>query len=344
MKTIKPMKLSSPKTNTTENLTSAEMGKLWAIYTGNSMSKCILSYYLQHVDDKDIKTLLENALTLCEEFLKRTTEIFTKDNFPIPKGFSDEDVNLGAPRLFQDEFYVHYLKYTAKAGMSIYNVGFPLVYREDVKEFFRYCLDCTLDLMEQINEVLMNKGFIIKPPIIPIPKKVEFVHQDFLNGFLGHVRPMHALEITHLYDNIENNVTSKALIMAFEQVVKDQEVKELFEKGKDMTNSTVQRYMQMLHDENLPTPSYLDDLVTTSTISPFSDKIMLFHKVDMFTMKIRSFGNSLAVNGRHDIGLLYTKSLMKISTFVESGAKLLMEKGWFEQPPKAADRDKLASE
>lgn len=209
MQTIKPIKLSSNKTNITEKLTSAEMGKLWATYMGNDMAKYILSYFLQHVDDEDIKTLVENALKLSEEFLKITTEIFSKENFPIPKGFSQEDVNLGAPRLFQDDFYVHYLKYTAKAGMSIYSIAIPLVYRKDVKEFFRYCMDCTMDLMDQIKEILMSKGLIIKPPLIPVPEKVEFVHQDFLNGYFGHIRPLHALEITHFYDNIENNVTSK---------------------------------------------------------------------------------------------------------------------------------------
>ncbi|MCM3117415.1 DUF3231 family protein [Neobacillus sp. MER 74] len=343
MKTIKPIKLNTYKTYINENLTSAEMGKLWATYMGNSMGKCILSYYLQHVEDSDIKTLLENALKLSVEFMKITEGIFQKENFPIPKGFSEEDVNLGAPRLFQDEFYVHYLKYASKAGMSIYNVAIPLVYQKDVSEFFRYCMDCTMDLMNQIKEILMNKGLIIKPPLIPIPDKVEFVHQDFLNGFFGHVRPLHPLEIAHFYDNIENNVTSKALIMAFALVAKDEKIRKLFEKGRDLTTTNIQNYMQKLHDENLPAPSFLDDLVTTSTFSPFSDKIMLFHKMDMFSMKIRGFGNSIAVNGRHDVGLVYTKSFTKIASFVESAAKIYIEKGWMEQAPHAPEREKLAT-
>ena len=127
------------------------MGKLWATYMGNSMGKCILGYYLKNVQDEDIKTLLENALNLCVEFMTIMEGIFTKENFPIPKGFTGKDVNLNAPRLFQDEFYVHYLKYISKAGMSIYNVAIPLVYRKEVKVFFRYCMDSTMDLVEQIN-------------------------------------------------------------------------------------------------------------------------------------------------------------------------------------------------
>jgi hypothetical protein len=341
---LKSIPLSSNKTNITENLTSAEMGKLWAAYMGNSMAKCILSYFLQHVEDEDIKTLVENAYNLSDDFMNTIKKIFKKENFPIPIGFSEEkDVNAAAPRLFQDEFYVHYLKYTAKAGMSIYNVGIPLVYRKDVKEFFKYCSDSTIELMEQIKDILMNKGLVIKPPIIPVPDKVEFVHQDFLNGFFGHVRPMHALEITHFYDNIENNVTSKALIMAFAQVAKSEKIRQLFQRGRELTHTNLERYMKKLSEENLPSPSFLDHLVTNSTFSPYSDKLMLFHKMDMFTIKIRAFGNSLAVNGRHDIGLVYTRSLAKISLFVEDAAKIMIENGWMEQPPRAAERDKLTS-
>lgn len=344
MDTIKPIKINSYKTDPHEPLTSAEMGKLWATYMGNSMAKCILGYFLQHVDDSEIKTLLKNALKLTEDFLKIAKEIFSKENFPIPKGFGKEDVNLNAPRLFRDEFYPHYLKYAAKGGLSIYSVGIPLVFREDVKEFFTYCMNSTLELLDQIKGILMDKGLIIKPPIIPIPEKVEFVHDDYLNGYFGHVRPLHALEIAHLYDNIENNVTSKALIMAFAQVAKDEKIQKLFEWGRDATATNVQHYMQMLHDENLPAPSFLDDLVTESTFSPFSDKLMLFHKMDMFSMKMRAFGNSVAVNGRHDVGFLYIRSFTKIGRFVEDAARIMIEKGWFERAPHALDRDKVEND
>ncbi|MDR6884111.1 DUF3231 family protein [Bacillus sp. 3255] len=344
METIKPIKIKSTASTTYEKLTSAEMGKLWATYVGNSMSKCILSYYLHHVEDEDVKKLLEHALKLSLEFMNTTEHILRKENFPIPNGFSDEDVNLGAPRLYEDVYYVHYLKYAAKAGMSIYNVAIPLVFRKDVREFFIYCMDATMALIVQINEVLMSKGLIIKPPIIPVPDHVQYVHQDFLNGFLGHVRSLHALEIAHLHDNIENNVTSKALIMSFGQVVKSEKIRKLFTEGKEMTHKQVEQYMEKLHRENLPSPSFLDHLVTSSTFSPFSDKLMLFHKIDMFSMKIRAIGNSAAVNGRHDLGTLYGKSLVQLTSFVNDAAKIMIEYGWMEQIPLAVNRDVLSTE
>ncbi|GIN62210.1 hypothetical protein J27TS8_22030 [Robertmurraya siralis] len=329
----------SDKTSISEPLTSVEMGKLWATYMGNNMAQYILTYYLQHVDDKDIKNLLQEALGLSEEFVKTVTEIFIKDHIPIPNGFSEEDVNLNAPRLFQDEFYVHYLKYTSKAGMSIYNVAIPLVYRKDVQEFFRYCMDCTLDLIEKIKHIALDKGFTKKPPLIPTPEKIEFVHEDFLNGFVGHVRPMHALEITHLYDLIESNVTSKALISAFSKVTKDEEIRTLFERGEKVTTRNIENYMKKLHEENLPSLPFLNDLVTSSAFSPFSDKIMLYHKIDMFTIKIRAFGNAVAVNGRRDISMMYTKALLRNAAFLQDATKIMIEKGWFEKPPSLKEKD-----
>lgn len=339
---IQPINLRPEQTQTDEKLTAVEMAKLWATYVGNSMSNKILHYFLQHVKDEEIKKLVENGFILTQDFMKRIEEILKKDNFPIPKGFTEDDVNLNAPRLFEEEFFVHYLKYAAKAGLSIYAVAIPLVMREDVKEFFIYCNTCTIVLINQINDVLMVKGMIIKPPILPVPEKVDFVKdQNFLKGFLGDVRPLHALEVTHLYDNIENNVTSKALILGFSQVVRNEKVKQLFIRGTEMTDKAVLRYKEKLHKENLPSPSLLDHLVTESKIPPFSDKLMLFHKVDMFSMKMRAFGNSLAVNGRRDIGMLYTRSLKNIFLFVDDGANILIENGWMEQPPKAADRENL---
>jgi len=340
MNVMKPLNITPKLQDETSPLATFEMGKLWATYMGNSMSIQILSYFLQHCEDEDVKLLLENGLSLSKDFTQRIESFFKGENFPIPKGFTKEDVNLGAPRLYADEFYVHYLKYAAKAGMSLYAVAVPLVMREDIREFFIYCNQCTNVFLGQINNVLMMKKFILEPPIIPTPSGLEKIEkQSYLNGFIGEVRPLQALEIIHLWDNIENNVTSMALLLGFQQIVQDQKIKALFKRGLTMTDKSVKQYKEKMHIEHIQSPSYLDHLVTTSTYPPFSDKIMLFHKVDMFAMKIRSFGNSLAVTARRDLNLLYARTLMNIGLFVDDGMNIIIEKGWMEAPPSAFDRD-----
>lgn len=325
-------------------LTSTEMGKLWVTYTGNTMAKCVLSYYLQHIDDQDIKEVVKDALHLSEKLVENIKDIFIQENFPIPVGFTDEDVNLGAPRLFSDEFYLHYLKYTSKAGMSIYSIAIPIMAREDIRDFFIKTLNSTINLITKVNDTLMAKGHYIMPPQIPIPDKVDFVKkQNYLNGFLGDVRSLHALEISHLYDNIENNVTSKDLLIGFSQVAKNERVQKFLLRGKEMTNNQIEECSKQLHRDNLPSPSLLDDLVSTSTFSPFSDKLMLWHKIDMFSMKFRSYANAISLNGRRDLGAMYARFLMKIGLYVEDGANIMIDHGWMEQPPKSIDRKDLAN-
>ncbi|WP_338061878.1 DUF3231 family protein [Virgibacillus indicus] len=115
-------------------------------------------------------------------------------------------------------------------------------------------------------------------------------------------------------------------------------------RGKEITSKHIQSCSQQLHKDNLPSPLLLDDLVSTSTFSPFSDRLMLWHKIDMFSMKIRSDSNGISLNGRRDIGGMYTKFLMDIGLYVEDGANIMIDQGWMEQPPEAVDRDNLATE
>ncbi len=345
METIKPIKIGSRiSASSKEPLSSAEIGKLWAAYMGNSMGKCVLSYFLKNTEDDDIKHVVQHALNLSEEIVQIVKTIMEHENFPVPAGFTDKDVNLSAPRLFDDEFYLHYLKYAGKAGLSIYGIAIPLMLRPDVRDFFIHIMEATIKMMSKINDVLIAKGKIMKPPAIPIPKSTDFVKKEsYLHGFLGNVRPLHALEITHLHSNIENNVTSKALLIGFSQTARNEKVRDYFLKGKELTAKQIEDCSRKLHKEDLPSPTLLDHLVGTSKIAPFSDKLMLFHKIDMFSMKIRSYSDGASVNGRHDIGVMYAQYLMEISFYVNEGAKIMIDHQWMESPPKAANRDELAS-
>jgi DNA-binding XRE family transcriptional regulator len=326
-----------------EKLTSAEQGKLWSTYMGNSMAICVLSHMLQHVEDKEIKQLLENALSLAKHFTNTVKDIFNQENYPIPMGFSEKDVNLGADRLFTDQLYPHYLKYTCKAGMSIYGIAVSLMSRPDIRAFFIQCVNATMQLIDQINEVLLVKGLSTKPPFIPYPNTIDIIKkQNYLNGFFGRIRPMQALEITHLYENVENNAVSKAVLIGFSQVAQHQQVKSYMLRGKGIAAKHYDIFSKVLEEENLSSTPILDPFVTTSTNSPFSDKLMMFHKLDMFTMRVRSYGNALAFCARHDISQKYGRLVLEVGNFLEDGGNILIDNEWMEQPPQAVDREAIA--
>lgn len=323
------------------HLTAAEMGKLWATYIGNTMGKGVLSYYLQHVDDKETKNVLENALSLSKKYIQEIKVIFNKSNFPIPVGITDDDVNLEAPRLYEDSFYLRYLIYLCKAGMSIYSVAIPFVTRKDIRNFFARCLNDTNKLARAVAEIALSKDVMMNSPVIPCPKGVDFVtNESFLNVFWGDKRPMHGLEIAHLYGNINNDITSKALIVGFSQGARHEKVRKYLERGEHINQKHIDLMSEKLTEDHLPSPPFADHLVTSSNIPPFSDKLMVQHKIDMFSMKIREYANGASLNGRKDIGSLYAKLQLDVSLFVEDGANIMINNGWMEQPPEAVDRDK----
>ncbi|GGE31033.1 hypothetical protein GCM10011391_07130 [Pullulanibacillus camelliae] len=336
--------MSKEKSFHQARLTVAEMGKLWASYQGNTMGHCVLSYFNNHVEDPSIKKIVSNALKLSEALAKEIKAIFERDNFPIPVGYTEEDVSLDAPRLYADEFYLHYLQYTGKAGMSIYSAAIPLVTREDVRDFFVNCLQETVKLMTEVNTLMLEKGILKNAPSIETPRKVDFVNkQSFLNGFFGNVRPLHGLEIAHLFGNINNDVTSKALIIGFSQVAKNERVRKFLNRGIKINHKHIELLSNKLSTDNLPSPTLLDHLVTRSTTAPFSDKLMVFHKIDMFSMKIREYANGASLNGRRDISAMYARCLLDVSLYVEDGAQIMIDKGWMEQPPETIDHEKLQS-
>ncbi|MGV3489185.1 MAG: DUF3231 family protein [Tuberibacillus sp.] len=325
------------------HLTPTEMGKLWASYVGNTMGEVVLKYYLKHTDDKEVHKILEFALDLSETFVKDIKAIFKKDQFPIPEGFTEKDVNSDAPRLFHDEFYLYYLQYLGKGGMSIYSVAIPLVTREDVRDFFIRCLQGTTKLMSDVNQVMNKKGLLMNPPPMPAPKKIDHVtRQDFLSGYFGDVRPLTGLEVAHLYGNINNDVTSKALIIGFSQVAQRETIRKYLIRGKNINQKHIEKMTDKLQKSNVPAPSLLDHLVTTSTTPTFSDKLIMFHKIDMFSMKMREYANGASLTGRHDIGALYAKCFLDVSLYVEDGANIMIDYGWMEQPPLVVDRNDLS--
>jgi hypothetical protein len=323
----------------TDPLTAAEMGKLWASYLGNSMGKLVLSYYLKNVEDVEIKKVLETGLAMSQSYVNTINSIFAQADFPIPIAFTDEDVDLDAPRLFYDEFYLHYLQYLGKAGMSIYSVAIPLVTRNNIRDFFVKCLHETSRLMMDVNDILKSKGRLMNAPIVTSPTKVDFIKkQSFLNGFFGEIRTLHGLEVAHLYGNINNDVTSKALIIGFRQGARNEKVKKYLERGERINEKHIQMLSDKLTEDNIPAPSLIDHLVTPSVTPVFSDKLMVFHKIDMFSMKIREYANGLSLNGRRDLGALYAKCQLDVSLYVEDGANIMIDHGWMEQPPEVVNR------
>lgn len=329
----------------TVELTSAEIANLWTQYINDSLSICFLTHSIDKAKDKDVKEILEFALSLSESHIVTITETFKKENFPIPKGYSlKEDVNMNAPSLFTDTFMLSYMHVMTLLGLTGYAGAVATSSRPDQIKYFVQCNKETMELYERITYVMLNKGLYSKPPRINTPNEVDFIKNErYLTGWFGKKRPLSAVEISGLSFNMLKIIVKVVLEVGFGQVCQKEDVKKYFQRGKKLCEKQFNILSQTLTKAGLASPASRVSEVTKSTVSPFSDKLMLNHIVILISAAIGYYGAAISVSQRRDLSLEYARLMTEVGLYAEDGAELLIKYGWLEEPPLADDRDKLAN-
>lgn len=330
----------------TPGLTSSEIGNLWNTYVINSLVTCMKKSFLANVDDKDTKSLLEKALDIETQRIKMITDIFQKVNLPIPMGFSEsEDVNLEAPRLFSDNYYLYYLMCFSKFDIPLNSINFVTSTRADVLEFYSYCSKSFYKLFENINNTLLSKGLYLRPPYVITSLNIDLVKkQSFLTGFLGEKRPLLAQEVSSIFHVILHNNVGKHLLTGFRQVVRSEKVRAYIDRGIKLASKVIDTLSVILKAENIPIPDFCDTMVTDSTVPPFSDRLIMSQTAVLNTCGALDFTNLMIYSYRHDIKANMLRLMPASSDFAEDGTNILIENGWLEEPPRTVDRRKLVNE
>ena len=216
-------------------LTSAELNYLYGMYSGDTLSVCVSKYFLQHIEDPKTKKIVEHTLDLAQQHIATIEDIFRKEALPIPQGFTESDVHLGAKRLFSDDFCLYYVKQMVTFGLSTFATSLPFITRNDILSFNNKCLISSIELNDETTHVMLEKGKALIPPYIPYPKEIEFVHkQSFILEILGK-RPLIASEVTSLYSSVITNNIGHCIGTAFAQVAESQEIRDYLNRGCDIS-------------------------------------------------------------------------------------------------------------
>ncbi|MDN3019581.1 DUF3231 family protein [Paenibacillus sp. BSR1-1] len=332
--------------NTKHNvgLSSTEIAGLWATYIMDSLNICLSKHFLQQSNNEDVKPIIKLALDISQKHIEEIKNIFEKENFPIPKGFSDEDIDLSAPPLFFDLFPVSYAYGMSRMGLMSYSMLISNVAREDIRSFFSKCLTSSLDLYNTSVNLMLSKGIYDRPTMIPYPDKVEFVKkkETFLSKWFEQKRPLNVLELSEIFFNIERNYFGVVLLTGFIQVVKDEQIKKFLIKGKDLAQKQIHFLNDTLIKDDLLGTIMVNSEVSTSTISPFSEKLIMNLVTILNTQGITYIGHALATSARIDLAIEYSKLIPEILQYGKEGADILIERGWMEEPPHAPNRKELA--
>jgi len=326
-------------------LTAAELAEVSGAYINASLSAHVLAYFLAIVEDEDIKSVLQEGYTLSQSHMEKLQTVLQQNNQPIPAGFTKDDINLDAPRLYTDNYFLQYALQMGYLGMYSCTSAVSLTVQKDIYRLFSEGIRLFNQLHEKATDIALYKGLYLRPPIVPTPNQKDIVKkQSFLTGWFGERRPLTLLEITNLYSNMKRNQLGIATLTGYSQVAKNKDVKAYINRGIDIAKKHADIFASILKEENVPSPMGSDAMVTASAnIAPFSDRLMMFHVTEMITLGITFYGMSISTNIRRDLAAKYTRLSGEIALYSEDGVNIMIENEWLEEPPRMVDREELAN-
>lgn len=322
-------------------LSSSELGNLWQAYQEKSMLIRVLEYFIEKAKEDEIKGILESIYTIESTNEETIKTIFKNEGAVIPTAFNESDVNKDAPALFDDQYQIMYIRMMSKVLSGLYTLHEGMSYRPDIRELYIKLTNDMQQIYSKTTEHLLDKGVLPCPPVIPMPNEVEFIDDTrYTNGLnpFRKKRALNTVEIGLVYQSLETNITGLQLMIGFEQVAKEPDVKKYFTRGKELAKKVISIMTSLLLDSDIPAPSTWAGLITDSTISPFSDKLMMYNTslLSIFGLGSNSVGAGFSF--RNDLLLSIGDVTSDTFDFAKDGGTILIKHGWLEEPPSAVNR------
>ncbi|MCT2345963.1 DUF3231 family protein [Bacillales bacterium AN1005] len=320
----------------TPSITSSEIGILWMSYQQKTMVMRFLEYFIEQAEDPKAKDIMTDLLKEITPYVKKIQKIYEKENVPVPVGFTSKDVNLKAPKLFDNGFDIMFIRLIKEISMGMHTLNLTMAYRSDIMVLFRELTIITQKYYDRCNTYLLEKGLLPRAPYVAVEEGVEFAEEKgYLNGndFFSERRSLNTVEITHLFHGVETNLIGLQVINGFSQCAEEKEVSNYFAKGGELAKEIATGLGDIILKNDTQLPGFSGGNVTASTIPPFSDKMMMYC-ISLFC-SFSLGGNSLgtAFSLRNDLPAKFSIIMKDVFDYAHEGAKLMIKHGWMEEPP-----------
>ncbi|MUV38741.1 hypothetical protein JNUCC1_02612 [Lentibacillus sp. JNUCC-1] len=318
-------------------LSSSELGSLWLTYQKKTMILRILEYFIEKADDETGKNLMSS---LHEELHAKVVEIKTmleNEGAAIPEGFTEKDVNLQAPKLWDNGFDIMFCRVLKEISIGLYALHLTLSYRKDVISFYQDLSKLTETYFRYFTEYLLDHSLLSRPTLVNMPASTSFVSdKTYAKGtnILGQKRELSVVEFGPLYRSVETNITGMQLMEGFSKTTEDSDVKKHFLAGKALSKKQISAVSKVLLDNDIHPPATHGGTVTNSTVPPFSDKLMMFCNYLLSGLSMSGNGFGAGFSLRNDLQVKNAMFGKSIFQYQREGIHLMIAKGWLEEPPK----------
>ncbi|WP_257009229.1 DUF3231 family protein [Bacillus sp. 7884-1] len=235
---------------------------------------------------------------------------------------------------FSDQFLLFYSYIMTIHGITAYGLAVSNTERLDLQDYFFDCTVSSKELFQKIVELAKNQPKYTSVPSIPSPHGVEFMESTgFISNLIGDKRPLNSSEISTLFFNSTKTGFISSLSLAFSQVAVREDVRNFMLKNVKLAGKDAESSDTILQQDHLPIPEKWDEEITDSTVSPFSDKLIMFHAGFLVNAALTYYGASLGSSYRSDIIVNYSKVFTHA---MEAGAisyNIMVKHGWLEKQP-----------
>src|SRR6478735_3690144 len=305
-------------------LSSSEIATLWMTYQQKTMIRRMLEYFITHAEDDQAKEIMQDTHMQVVNYIEDIKTILKNEGAAIPVGYTEKDVNVVVPKLYDKMFDIMFLRLLKEISMGLHTLHLTMSYRKDMISLYKELTAFTQSGYDKCVDYLQEKNVLPRPPAVSVPKTVKFAEgTDYMNGIhlFSSKRALNTVEVAHIYYAIETNVLGMQMITGFAQVVSD--------------------YSKILLESDIQTPATWGAKATESKVAPFSDKLMMYCVSLFCSFGLGSNALGTAFSLRGDLPLTLVSTAKDILTYGQDGGKIMTKNGWLEEPPSMEDRNDL---
>ncbi|MGD6896607.1 DUF3231 family protein [Bacillus infantis] len=328
----------------TNPLNVSEIGSLWQTYQEKTLIMRFLEYFIEKADDPQARNILGGLWQELNFYVAEMENLFSEQGMVKPVGFTSEDVNLEAPKLYDNGFDIMFVRVLKEVSMGLYTLGMNMTYNKKVMAIYEGLTTVTQKIYKLSTRYLLENGILSLPPKVTMQKKTEFIKsKKYMEGFklIGEKRPLSALEVGILHHNLEVNNIGMQLITGFAQCAQNKEARQYFLKGKDLAKKQVKVMEELLLDGDVHLFATSGATVTTSTVPPFSDKLMMHCIYILNGFGLIGSGTGGFFSLRNDLAMKTLLLAKDVYFYAQEGINIKIKNGWFEEPPQMENRSQI---
>lgn len=325
----------------TNPINVSEVGSLWQTYQEKTLIMRFLEYFIEKADDPQARNILGGLWQELDFYVKELEHLFSEQGMVRPVGFTSEDVNLEAPKLYDNGFDIMFLRILKEVSMGLYTLGINMAYNKKVMSIYEGLTTVTQKIYKLSTCYLLERGILSLPPKVTMPKKTEFIKsKKYMEGFklIGDKRPLNDLEVGIIHHNLEVNNIGMQLIIGFAQCAQNKEVKQYFLKGKELAKKQIKVMEELLLEGDVQLSATSGATITTSTVPPFSDRLMMHCIYILNGFGLIGSGTGGFFSLRNDLAMKTLLLAKDVYFYAQEGIDIKIKKGWFEEPPQMEDR------